>query len=295
MACIACSGANEEDAPFVAWQEAAEKCLPEHGGTIVEALSLHTPPAKPMTDLPASVAAARRSSQDPSNKARRISKQNADKVIKSACMAWETPFYVLAVGRGSPSGLRPDVVAGLLALLVGHKPTDMNRTQAALLSLARIFAARKDRLISDRICSIWENHENYDVRKDALLAIFLLGNQDVMRYTFSMRDLLVSTSSGQQATSLWSFCADQSLNPEVQKKLDWKKIQQILTGDSQDNTITFAFIRLRNCPQYELEAMVKPEQLFEVVVKNVLKNAHSRRLVLQAAFCFIFAHKALVA
>eukprot|EP00427_Karlodinium_veneficum_P023662 CAMPEP_0169114318 /NCGR_PEP_ID=MMETSP1015-20121227/28680_1 /TAXON_ID=342587 /ORGANISM="Karlodinium micrum, Strain CCMP2283" /LENGTH=507 /DNA_ID=CAMNT_0009176565 /DNA_START=57 /DNA_END=1576 /DNA_ORIENTATION=+ len=286
MACCA-PGDEDIELDFVAWKEAADKCLPEYHGIVAEALSLLN--AFPVKQLPQVLKQAK----DHSTQARRVSKQKADEVNHCACMSWDSPFYVLAVGRGSPSGLRADAVAGLVSLLAGTKPTNKYLAQAALYALARIFAASKDEIISKRICKVWMEHENSDVRDDAFLSLYLIDNLDVIRYVETMRDLMQSTTKIDQAGAFWRRCPDKKLLPE--SRLKWDYVKNIFRDTvTKPDTMLFALLRLRILTVNELADFVDAQELCDVLLESVIRNPFITRLVLQASFLLLRCHPELV-
>jgi hypothetical protein len=275
--------ADPNNKVFVPWQEAAE-LLPEHCGIIAEALRL----IDAVSDREVSI--AQRQAKDHLTQAKRVSKQKADEVLSRACSSWDNPFYIVAVGRGSPSGLRPDVVAGLLSLLVGTKPTSKHLAQAALLSIARIFVGSKDEIIGSRVLAVWMDHENSDVRDDAMLTLALLGNADVIAYAEIVRDMLQTTGSVGQASKLWHFCHEKALRPET--KFDWNKIKRALTSGQGARSLdqNFALFRLRLMPTSELYKELDIKEMIQVLLDSVLKSRVSSRIAVLGALSILRCH-----
>lgn len=295
MFCIT-SGGNEEDAlaTFVPWKSAAKECLPEHLSSVYEALTISgslTP--NEARDLQVLLG-------DKYQKARRVSKQKADKAINDAPIAWDNLFYVLAIGRGSPSGLRPDAVAGLLALLVGHKPTSAQLSEAALFSLTRIFAGSKDEIVTSKILQVWEMHENVDVRQAALLSLFLVGNADRWRYVMFLRDILRGESAGQamdtngeefrkmvEQSGVWASCPDREMvHPTI--KFNWDYIKAVIEEKKQaSKNVLFCILRIVAAePATLAKNNVTAIMLFELVTK-VLRDGLRRRLEVEAALLLV--------
>jgi len=102
-----------------------------------------------------------------------------------------------------------------------------------------------------------------------------------------MRDLMTLNQGGsEQITSLWHMCSDEKVHPEA--KLDWPYLKSILSNEnSRQDLLVFAILRLRIATGLQIQNDVSAPELCDVLVKHVLRNALSRRLVLQAALCLV--------
>ncbi len=139
-------GEQPPEVTYLPWEAAACACLPEHRDKLAKAGAFG-----------GSGAPIAGGQQSPS-------KQDVDAIIQEKAVAWDSVFYVLAVGRGSREGLPSDCVPSLLSILTGCKITNRYLAEAAMLSLARLFAGTGNQLITDRITDLWESHEISNIR-----------------------------------------------------------------------------------------------------------------------------------
>jgi hypothetical protein len=259
------SQSNTVTAPFtyLPWQAAVVACLPEHydiWSRAITRLELAVPRVPSLKPTPAQV----------------------DEVISEKPAAWDIPFYLLAVGRGTKEGLPKNSVPSLLAILGGCKPSSRYLAEAAMLALARLYSNSEDAMISKRIAELWENHEISNVRDCALLALHFIGDSDTLAYCKAMSNVDQITNED----PIWRFCTNRALKPP--NAIVWRVFDECLSMQRPMAERVFLLLRLKNASSESIGNEM--QQVFENLLEIVLLNVVDDRLVLQVALAAVIAH-----
>lgn len=255
---------EDEEVDFQPWEGAAVACLPEHSKKIAQALATGGATLR--------------------NNLQNVSPEKVNQVILEKPVAWNSVLYVLAVGRGTREGLPSDCVPALLSILRGHKETDRYLAEAAMLSLARLYAGSRDRVISENITDMWESHEISNLRDAAMLSLNLIGNEDMLIYVNAMNKIDEITDKD----TVWRFCKDADTIPPARISGDF--FDESLSMQRRMRERVFSILRLKNDAGLA-NIGSQADQVMSDLHEIVLLNGVDDRLVLQAALATLIAHK----
>jgi hypothetical protein len=152
-----------------------------------------------------------------------------------------------------------------------------------MLALARLYAGTGDRVISERILDMWENHEISNIRDCALLALNLIGNKELLVYCDAMRDI----DSVKKDDAVWNFCS-KSLRQD--RSIDWSHFDELLSMHRPMRDRLFSILRLKTDDALTSVGN-EVQQVFENLNEIVLLNVVGDRLVLQAALACVSQHE----